>query len=89
MRDYTNVVIGSYSVTRDSRWKIPQNPPDPLAPSVILVTSVGFLGIDPMKPDASFALRMEIDCDDEYEMGPPDPYECSDLQEVTDFTPPR
>ena len=89
VRDYSNKIVGYYTVTVDSRWKVPKNPPDPTAPSVVLVTSVGSLGTDPLKPEASFALRMELDVDDDYEQGPPEPYQLSDWQEVTDFTPPR
>ena len=89
VRDSAGQVVGSYTVTVDSRWKVPQNPPDPNSPSVILVTSVGNLGGDPARPEATYALRMEIDCDDDYELPPRAQFQTTDWVEVTDFTPPR
>lgn len=83
--DMANNRVGHYTVTVDSRYRTPSQPPDPESPSVVLATSVGALGSDRLRPEAVYALRLEVDVDDEFLIAPNPPAVITDLQEITDF----
>lgn len=55
---------GLYMVTLDLTRRSAPDPPDPIFPSVIHVTSTGSLGDDADHPRAVVTLRMEVDLDE-------------------------
>lgn len=88
VRDLDNVLVGYYVVTVDSRRRTPLQPPNPLEPSLVVVTSVGRLGPDPLQPEAACALSLEVEVDDFFSDTQEQEMLITDWREVTDTIQP-